>query len=200
MGEWLVLSGIMLLGAMIPGANMAIVMRNTLAGGTRYGFITALGLASALLVHGILSMLGLIALIEEMPSLAQTIRWLGSAYLLYMGLTFLLTRKQAADAACDESNRGGHPYLSGLMVSLFNPKILLMFMALFSQVLQAQQQWAMKMLYAITPMMVELLWLSLFIYLLSQSRLQRALQRIRHRLERVIGGALIGLGIKVGLG
>lgn len=200
MGEWLVLTGIMLMGAMIPGANMAIVMRNTLAGGASQGLITAAGLATALLIHGALSMLGLITLINEMPALAQGIRWLGSAYLLYMGITFLLTRKQSGDSDDTAAGHSGHPWLAGLMVSLFNPKILLMFMALFSQVVQAQQQIWMKGLYAVTPALVEVLWLGSFVYLLSRPTLQRGLQRIRHQLERVIGGALIALGIKLGLG
>jgi len=199
MAEWLVLSGIMLMGAMIPGANMAIVMRNTLQGGSFNGVITALGLASALLIHGILSMLGLIALISEIPSLYSAIRWLGSAYLLYMGITFLLTRKTDTDSA-SSSTGCSHPFLSGLMVSLFNPKILLMFMALFSQVMQTQQEWSMKLLYAATPMLMELLWLSLFVYLLSRPALQQTLLRIRHRLEQFVGGALVLLGIKLGLG
>lgn len=198
MTEWLLLSGVMLMGAMIPGANMAIVMRNTLAGGARCGFTTVLGLASALLLHGLLSMVGLITLINQMPSLADGIRWLGSAYLLYMGVTFLLTRQP--HGADDEQAGSGHPYLNGLMVSLFNPKIILMFMALFSQVVEAQQQWAMKLLYAVTPATIELLWLGLFIWLLSRPRLQRGLQRGRHRLEKMVGGVLVLLGIKVGLG
>ncbi|MCV6588986.1 MAG: LysE family transporter [Marinobacterium sp.] len=199
MTEWLLLCGVMLLGAMIPGANMAIVMRNTLAGGARYGFITVLGLASALLVHGVLSMLGLITLINQMPALADAIRWLGGAYLLYMGATFLLTRQHSAEQT-DSRHYGGHPWLNGLMVSLLNPKVILMFMALFSQVLEAQQQWTMKLLYTISPAMIEMLWLSLFIWLLSRPALQQGLLRIRHRLEKVVGGVLVLLGIKLGLG
>jgi threonine/homoserine/homoserine lactone efflux protein len=136
MFEWLLFAGITLLGAMIPGANMAIVLRNTLGRGRRAGFVTAAGLATALLIHASLSLVGIATLISQSPGLYASIRWLGSAYLLYMGVVYLLSSRkpQAGDstpASADQNN-----FLAGLMISLFNPKVLLFFMAMFSQVLQ----------------------------------------------------------------
>ncbi len=197
--EWLLLAGVLLLGAMIPGANTAIVLRNTLQGSRRDGLVTALGLASALTIHVGLSLVGLAALISETPALYDAIRWFGSAYLLYIGVTYLLTRPQQG-AGETAAARSGHPFLSGLMVSLLNPKILLMFIALFSQVLEQAQGWPMKLLYGATPVAMELAWLSLIIFVLTQPAVQTRMQQIKTRLERAIGAALVLLGIKVGLG
>ncbi|WP_296059515.1 LysE family translocator [uncultured Amphritea sp.] len=198
MTEWLIFAGVMLLGAMLPGANTAIILRNTLQGSRRSGFITALGLTTALTIHVILSVIGLAALIESTPALYAAIRWLGSAYLIYLGVVYLATRP---DTQTEHSGKNsGHPFIAGMMVSLFNPKILIMFVAIFSHVVAEVQSAAMQFLYCITPMLVELSWLSLIIMLLSRPAIQHWLKRVRVRIERLIGGGLVLLGIKLGLG
>lgn len=201
MGEWLLLVGICFVGAMVPGANTALVLRRTLAGDRKGAFITVSGLSLGLATHVIASMLGITALISETPALYDAIRWLGSAYLVYMGATYLLTR--GSNNPEEESN--GHlslsnPFLSGLMVSLLNPKLLLMFIALFSQIIDAAHGWQMMTLYGATPLVTEALWLTLIIVLLSRPAIQSRMNKIRKGLERMIGGGLVLLGIKVGLG
>ena len=152
-------------------------------------------------VHVVASMLGITALISETPALYDAIRWFGSAYLLYMGVTYLLTRSSTDD---EDGQHGAlslrNPFLSGLMVSLLNPKLLLMFIALFSQIINAAHGWKMMMLYGATPLVTEAMWLCLIILLLSRPGIQSRLNQIRRGLERVIGAGLVLLGIKVGLG
>ncbi|GGK57546.1 LysE family translocator [Amphritea balenae] len=199
MSEWLIFTGIMLMGAMVPGANTAIILRNTLQGSRRKGFITALGLATALAIHVLLSVIGLAALIEQTPGLYHAIRWLGSAYLIYMGLTYLAAR--TLDNNNDtEQNASGNPFIAGMMISLFNPKILIMFIAIFSHILADVTSLWMQILYYVTPVIVELSWLSLIIMILTQPGIQQTMLRIRTNLERIVGGGLVLLGVKLGLG
>lgn len=197
MWEWLLLAGVMLMGAMIPGANMALVMRNTLQGSARQGIITALGLACALSIHVLLSVVGLAALINQTPAAYEVIRWLGCAYLLYMGASFLLSSKSQSNDQAPGGSR--HPFFAGLLVSLLNPKVLLMFVALFSQVLQGQQDMLLKALYAATPVVMEFGWLMLVIFLLSRPAVQAKLNQLQGLIERLIGGTLLLLGLKIGL-
>ena len=198
MTEWLVFAGVMLLGAMLPGANTAIILRNTLQGSRRSGFITALGLASALAIHVLLSVIGLAALIESTPALYAAIRWLGSAYLIYLGIVYLATR---ADKHSSETEAGSdNPFIAGMMVSLFNPKILIMFVAIFSHVVAEVTSITMQILYCATPVLTEFGWLSMIILLLTRPAIQAWLNRVRTLIERVIGGGLLVLGIKLGLG
>lgn len=201
MTEWLLFAGITLLGAMIPGANMAIVLRNTLGGGVRAGLATAAGLASALLVHAMLSLIGIATLIAHSPAIYGGIRWLGSAYLLYMGIVYLLSsRNPGSSTADDGSGSQRHTFIAGLMISLFNPKVLLFFLAMFSQVLERNHGWPSLLLYGLTPVSIEFGWLTLVVLVLSRPAVQRGLQRTRHRIERAVGVALVALGIKVALG
>lgn len=198
MTEWLIFAGIMLMGAMVPGANTAIILRNTLQGSRRSGFITAAGMACALGLHVLLSVVGLSALISETPTLYHAIRWLGSAYLIYMGIVYIFTRRRVETE--DAKPQSGNPFIAGMMVSLFNPKILIMFIAIFSHIVADVDNHLMQLLYCVTPVVVEFSWLSVIILLLTQPSIQRGLNRIRAQMERVIGGGLILLGVKLGLG
>lgn len=198
MTEWLVFAGIMLLGAMLPGANTAIILRNTLQGSRRDGFITAAGLATALAIHVVLSVIGLAALIERTPILYEAIRWLGSAYLIYLGIVYLATRSSNDDT--DSQVSSNNPFIAGMMVSLFNPKILIMFVAIFSHIVAEVSSIALQILYCITPVAAEFGWLSMIILLLTRPSIQVWLKQARTTIERVIGGGLVLLGIKLGLG
>lgn len=198
MTEWLVFAGIMLLGAMLPGANTAIILRNTLQGSRRSGFITAAGLATALAIHVVLSVIGLAALIERTPILYEAIRWLGSAYLIYLGIVYLATRSANDDNDTEASSN--NPFIAGMMVSLFNPKILIMFVAIFSHVVAEVSSIPLQILYCVTPVLAEFGWLSLIILLLTRPSIQSWLKRTRSAIERIIGAGLVLLGIKLGLG
>jgi len=197
--EWLLFLGISLGGAMVPGANLAVVLRNTLNGSRRDGALTALGLAVALLIHGTLSLLGITALIQQHPALLEVIRWFGAAYLLLLGL-HQLCRRKAPEAAAPAGRPASSPFFGGLLISLLNPKVLIFFVAVFAQVLKPEQTLALQLLYAATPALAELTWFTLLLTLLSRPAAQQGLRRIRNGLERCIGGALVALGIKLGIG
>lgn len=196
--EWLLFLAITLGGAMVPGANLAIVLRNSLQGSRRDGLLTVLGLSSALLIHGALSLLGITTLIARSPALFDAIRWFGAGYLLLLGLWQLFHRAEQEGEAATGGVRS--PYLSGLLVSLFNPKILIFFLAVFVQVLHPEQPLAEQILYVATPALAESAWFTLLLTLLARPQVRCWLMQVKGRLERLVGGALIALGIKLGLG
>ncbi|KEA65505.1 Threonine efflux protein [Marinobacterium lacunae] len=197
--EWLLFLGITVGGAMVPGANLAIVLRNTLNGSRRDGILTVLGLACALFIHGTLSLLGITALIQQHPSLFEIMRWFGAAYLLLIGMHQLFKRGAPSPQKATFTP-GPAPFLSGLLISLFNPKVLIYFIAIFTQVIKPEQSLAEQLLYVATPALAEVTWFTLVLTLLSRPGVQRRLTGIRTALERCVGGAMVALGVKLGLG
>lgn len=197
--DWLLFLGITVGGAMIPGANFAVVLRNTLNGSRRSGLLTVCGLATALMIHGTLTLLGISALIQNSPAAFEVIRWLGAAYLILLGGWQLLQRQPAAENSAPNHN-GGSPFIAGLLISLFNPKVLVFFLAIFSQVLSPEQSLATKLLYVATPALAEISWFMLVLALLGTPAIRQWLMRVKSKLERFLGGAMVALGIKIGLG
>ena len=198
--DWLLFFLVTFGCAMIPGANMAIVLRNSLGGSRRDGLLTVAGLATALLIHGSLSLLGITALLQQSPALFDGIRWCGAGYLLLLGLWQLFRRRAPEAEAPTAQPRARSPYLSGLLISLLNPKVMFFFLAVFAQLLHAQQSLAEQLLYITTPAMAEMSWFALLLTLLARPAIRTRLLQVKGLLEQLIGGALVALGVKLGLG
>src|SRR6476469_9346438 len=71
---------------LIPGPNVSLIMANSIAHGTRYGLLTVVGTSSAIVVQLALTVLGLSATLGMLASWFEWVRWIGVAYLLWLGI------------------------------------------------------------------------------------------------------------------
>jgi threonine/homoserine/homoserine lactone efflux protein len=144
---------------LVPGADFAITMRNTLVGGRAQGFATAAGIAAACAVQGAAAVLGLSALIVASQPLFQAISWAGMLYLAFLAA-------QAAVAAW----RGAYPPLTGLaarphvgfrqgfLSNITNPKVLVFYLAVLPHFLGDGLGWT-AIAVALTHAVLALVWL-----------------------------------------
>jgi threonine/homoserine/homoserine lactone efflux protein len=122
-----------------PGPDFMLVMRNTVRGGRRAGWVTACGTLSGLTVWALAAALGLSALLRVSHVAYDVLRFCGAAYLIWLGVTSLgnFRRKgtgrsgPAPDIAAlgQAPSRPGRAYLNGMLSNLLNPKISVFFMA-----------------------------------------------------------------------
>src|SRR5579863_1833024 len=71
---------------LIPGPNVSLIVANSIAYGTRYGFLTVAGTSSAIVVRLALTALGLTATLGMLAGWFEWVRWIGVVYLLYLGI------------------------------------------------------------------------------------------------------------------
>ena len=71
---------------LIPGPNVSLIVANSIAYGTRYGLLTVAGTSSAIVVQLALTSLGLTATLGVLAGWFEWIRWVGVAYLLFLGI------------------------------------------------------------------------------------------------------------------
>src|SRR5260370_11880007 len=122
----------------IPGADFAVVTKNTLVGGRGRGRWTALGVASSNLVQGSAAAAGLSALIVRVQPLFEAIKWVGVAYLAYLGIQALRSARRGEYAPLDrpsgpaENVAGWRP---GVTSNITNPKVLVFYLAVLPQFL-----------------------------------------------------------------
>src|SRR5262249_34721986 len=119
--------------ALMPGPNVAVIISNSVAYGPRYGLLTVASTTSAMIPQLLIVTLGLAGVLEFMSRWFELLRWVGVAYLLYLGVEAL--RAPAANlAASNPQPRSSRAiYTKGLLVSLTNPKTLLFFGAFLPQ-------------------------------------------------------------------
>lgn len=179
----------------IPGPNVALIVANSVAHGSRYGLMTVAGTASAMVVQLALVVLGASAVLGLLAVLFDWLRWLGVAYLIWLGVR--TWRTSAVDLETTEAEPRSllAIFLRGFAVSLTNPKTLLFYAAFLPQFIAADRGDVTHQLLAlaVTFLVVAVLLDGTWALLASRLRgLLRARARLRNRLT---GGLLIGAGI-----
>ncbi len=118
---------------MTPGPSIAYVMSRSFGQGRTAGLVSALGLGTGSLLHAIAATLGLSAIVAYSPMVYAVIRYLGAAYLVYLGVD-LLRRRQVRIA--DDGPTGlplSGVYWQGVLTEILNPKIALFFLSFLPQ-------------------------------------------------------------------
>ena len=134
---WLTVVSICLLGAMSPGPSLAVVLQQTLKGGRKNGLVAALTHGSGIGLYALLCISGIALMITTSPLLFTGLQWLGSAYLLWLGIKGLRA-KAGNDDALTAPPTTGSAARDGFLVVFLNPKVAVFFIALFSQVIGSQ--------------------------------------------------------------
>ncbi len=116
-----------------PGPNVALIVGNSIALGTRYGLLTVAGTSSAMAAQLALTMLGVTELLGTLGVWFEWVRWAGVAYLVYLGVAQWRRPIVAPAAALPEATSGRKVYGRALFVALTNPRTLLFFGAFFPQ-------------------------------------------------------------------
>ncbi|MBT5433640.1 MAG: LysE family translocator [Alphaproteobacteria bacterium] len=116
-----------------PGPDMTYVFARGLAHGPKAGLISVAGVATGLVVHTTLVSFGLAVVVAQSPVLFDIIRYVGAAYLVWMGIKLLRDRSGYSVSASTDKAAWKALYVEGLIVNLFNPKILLFFLAFLPQ-------------------------------------------------------------------
>lgn len=183
---------------LIPGPNVALIVANSVAHGTRYGLLTVTATSSAVVVQLALTVLGATALLNFLAASFDWLRWVGVAYLLWLGVA--AWRAPTVDlAATSAQARSARPiYARGFAVCMTNPKTLLFVGAFLPQFITpgptASDQ---LLLLAVTFLAVAVVLDSLWAILAGGLR---ALLVMRARLRnRLTGGLLVGAGLGLAL-
>ena len=194
---WLTLVAVCALGAMSPGPSLALVLRHTLQGGRRSGIAAALAHAASVGLYALLTVLGLGALLLGQPWLFQTVSLLGAGYLLWIGYQALQAQPVSIDASALKTNMQREAMRDGFLVGLGNPKLILFFLALFSQFVTPELGWRGHLLIILTAMLIDAGWYMVVAVVFSHARFLPWLERRGHWFTRVTGVLLLALALRL---
>jgi threonine/homoserine/homoserine lactone efflux protein len=117
----------------IPGPNLVYIATRSVAQGHRAGLASALGVEAGTLVHVAAAAAGVSALIASSATAFSVVKYLGAAYLLYLGARALLSRPTAERTADARPAPLGRTFAEGMLVNVLNPKVALFFLAFLPQ-------------------------------------------------------------------
>lgn len=196
MTEWIAVITITLLAVISPGADFAMVTRNSLLLSRRAGMLTALGIGLGVLVHVGYTLLGVGLLMRQSPWLFDVVKMLGAAYLVYLGVSMLRSRPSGAPAQQAQAVLSDLAALRvGFLTNALNPKTTVFVVSLFLQIVQPDTPLATQLAYGGFISLAHVLWFCIVALCFSAQRVRQRLLAVRHWIDRAFGCMLVGFGL-----
>jgi threonine/homoserine/homoserine lactone efflux protein len=132
-----VLAGVLL--NLTPGQDTFYILGASIARGRRVGVASALGICSGCIVHTLAAAAGLSAILAASATAFTIVKLAGAAYLVYLGIRFILARDAPGHAApSDAGTDAWQAYRQGVVTNVLNPKVALFFLAFLPQFIAPQ--------------------------------------------------------------
>ncbi|MEV4601174.1 LysE family translocator [Amycolatopsis sp. NPDC049253] len=186
--------------AVAPGPDSMVVLKNALSGGARGGAWACAGIAVANFLQGTLAALGLGAVITNSRPIFETVKWLGVAYLCYLGFQALRGAWRGDYQSLAEAKRARQSafrrWREGFLSNVTNPKVLVLYLSVLPQFLTpGVTTTGDALLLAYTVAAVGAVWQILLLLLVHRVRGWLERRRVRRTLDGVTGTVLIGFGV-----
>ena len=185
-----------------PGADMALVAKITLESGRAAALRATLGICTGTLVHATASALGLSIVLATSAEAFTALKIAGAAYLAYLGVRSLRASFRSEETLVSHAGpaRGGRPYLQGLLTNLLNPKVAVFYLTFLPQFVDpAGGVLAQSLAFALAHSALGIAWLSVYASVLERAIAWLGRAGVRRWLERVTGGVLVALGVRLAL-
>lgn len=203
---WIELASIMAIfsfAIVAPGADTAMVMRQAIVHGRKAAVLTSIGIGVSLMFHVSYTILGLGLIISQSILLFGLLKWLGVAYLVYIGVQSLRAGTVALDAGVGDHRpkaarqtafRG---FALGFLANALNPKPVFFFLSVFSAVVSHETPAAVKYGYGLVMASCLIAWFVGVSFFLTMPRMRAAFERASRWINRVSGAVFIAFGLKL---
>jgi threonine/homoserine/homoserine lactone efflux protein len=204
---WLILAVTLLAGAMSPGPSVALVIRTAITYGRTSALTVALAHGAGIGVYALIVVLGLAALIQNSDVIMSTLQIGGALFLFYLGCRMLIGSVHATKDAAKQGDVFGRlevneshilresiwqHALHGFLIVFLNPKVVIFFVAIFSQFVNAAQLLSTQLVAAVMAGVIDAAWYALVAIVVSNQHVAVALNRVSRHISGVFGVMFIG--------
>lgn len=187
-----------------PGPDMVYIISRTIAQGRKVGFASSLGVCSGALVHVFAAGFGLSAILATSIFAFSVVKYVGAAYLVYLGIKALRSKGTTFDVPTEKNGitTPWQAYRQGALVDVLNPKVAIFFMAFLPQFVRPElghtsiQIIGLGILVILTAVVVEF---TIVLIAAQMTNFFRRNQKFSVWLDRVLGSVLIGLAVRLAL-
>jgi RhtB (resistance to homoserine/threonine) family protein len=181
-----------------PGPDFALVLRQSLAHGRRVAVWASIGIGCGISFHVAYCFLGLGVLLKESPLALNVVRYLGAAYLAWVGVQALRAKPREGDldlAEGDAAPTNGAAWTQGFIVNVLNPKAALFFISLFALRVSPGTPPLVKVGYGVWLVLATMAWFCLVSVLFTKPEVRRRFLRHGHWIDRALGVVFIGFAV-----
>jgi len=192
----IIVAGITWLAVISPGADFAIVSRNSSVYGRAAGVASSAGIASGCWVHIGYAIFGIGLILHYIPNAFIIIQICGASYLVYVGIKTFFSKKlkdQNSEASIRISN--WKHFATGALTNSLNPKTSIFIISMYTQVIGTQTSFIEQLLFGLFVCLSHLLWFVLIAIFMSTQKVRRWIMQYQKVFNGLIGGMLVALGI-----
>ena len=182
----------------IPGPAVFYIVSRSVGHGRAAGLVSAMGIAAGTLFHLAAATLGLSALLASSALAFQFVKYLGAAYLVYLGIRVLRSDVTLVLEAANGERQLAHIFGHGVLVNLLNPKTALFFLAFLPQFVEPARGHATLQIFQLGVLFALMGWCSDSMWALLAGTVAERIRgsvRLRRTQRNLSGGALIALGL-----
>ncbi|MFC0228765.1 LysE family translocator [Serratia aquatilis] len=198
----LLVASIATLGMLSPGPDFFLVIKNAARYQRLAAMMTAFGVICGVATHMSYCVAGLAVVITTTPWLFNMLKYAGAVYLIWIGLHALLSRGGGNINVSEQPQQYvslKNAFMQGYLCNLLNPKATLFFLAVFTQILQINSGFGEKLWYAGIIFGLAAVWWPIVVFLIQSGPVRRGLEKTQTVVDKLLGGMLIALGVKVAL-
>ena len=183
-----------LLAVMSPGPDTAIIFHQSFVKGRAQGILTALGIGFGIFIHCFFAISGISFLIYSSAEAKFFIKCLGALYLLYLGISFFITKKSSKSK--DTKVLFKNPFVIGLVTNLLNIKAFLFTVSLFSFI-NLDPSSLMSIIYLLYFPIITAAWFCFVTYALTHNSMGDIFNKHSNNIQFASSAFIAGLGLLI---
>jgi len=199
--EWLSLALVCLMGAISPGPSVLVVVNQTLNGSRLNGVVTAFSHGLMVGLWALVTVLGISQLLLHVPMLQLLLSLFAVVYLLYLAWGAWNGGKMQIRADGKRDSKSLRSAVTdGAAIALFNPKLALFFLALFTPFVDTSREFSDQYILVVTPWLTDTGWYLVVAMLLSRPKSLAWLERRQQLINKLLAVALVLIALLLLLG
>ncbi len=191
-----------------PGPDTAYIVGRSVAQGRGAGLMSALGICTGCCVHSIACAFGLTAVLAASATAFTVIKFAGAVYLIYLGVRLAFSSSAKSEGAPGESAAAGAQaakplrqlFMQGFWTNVLNPKVVLFFVSFFPQFVSSESEHKALAFLSLGGVFIAMsvVWCLFLVWVASGvTRRLGGKPGVKKWLDRVVGSAFVGLGLKL---
>ena len=186
---WSQFAIVCLLGAMSPGPSLALIIRNSINFNRTSGIVASIAHGLGICLYATVTVIVLEFILRNSELIFFVIQICGSLFLIILGLVFVFKKNNENQIETYQINSSS--FTQGFIIAIINPKILIWFIAIYSQFIDINASLLNKTILVLTPSIIDAIWYSLVAILVTGYGLKEILNKKKFIIQKIIGGLLI---------
>ena len=183
-----------LLGAMSPGPSMAVVINNAIFKGRSNGILTSIGHGIGITIYASFAVLGLGLIINTNIFIFNSLKILSIVFLIFIGVKSILN-KEKINLEKKNTTEKAISFLQGLSISILNPKILVWFVAVYSQFMSVNNELIFNIYLVSIAGMIDACWYIILTLAVTTASALNFFQTKIKLIQKIQGVFFISIGL-----